>query len=853
MAIYISGKNSWEVELTYETSFTSNGSNAGTSVIDITAFRLHKGSNTTEASTASGTVYLYINGIKTSIGSYSLRVPAGGDWSPSYSCSWSGRYSPGTTISVGFDDPWNNLYSYNASVNYITAQPYPTYTISYNANGGSGTVASQTKTWGTPLYLRNGGYTRTGYNLLGWSTNSAATSPTYYVGDDAQARKYTSESGATMYAIWEAANPQFSASFTTQETVIDYASFTLTAASNVSCQVKQNSTIIATKTLGTNVTTVSAGSITSANWASGKSVQPLQNYTIVVTAINSANTSFSTTHEYSVTTRDYPKIVNFTADSIEAGSARSLTIYNPLGRAYTIQAKIGNTVLGEVNDATHNKGETLAKQITLGINAACSAIGGTARSGTVQYSIIASEPSTHTSTSTTWQDTVRLTQDNAAPSIDNTKINAFISCLDSVSNVINASGSSSKLFKDKSKLKVRLVSSSNPFTTKANASLNTNYTISFNNKSITTAVVNTDYYEGSDSITNSSANAVVINSTAYTVTVTATDSRDFTATISKVLTIYNYTTPAVTISKIYRDDGYGSAITIEPSITWCANMSNIANNTVQVYYKKTTDPNYTGPISKTISNGKIAMTNIDSGSAYLFYIIATDTLSGTGTSATVSLSVGTPPVFIDVEKNALGINYLPEAKGLFIDGVEQHPGALVGLKNAGYANYWFKVASLSTTATNADPSISFKVSQNFADSNTKLGVLTAHVRTDGSGYWNNSQLTWEYALSGINPSHFVLAHNESANPTIVELWAYQPSTYCMYHFDVITSGTRFDRYCDDWVLEDQINGDGVAAITSGLTQQESTVGSLYGYNKIYSGAVNPDASLGAVGDLYILI
>ena len=208
---------------------------------------------------------------------------------------------------------------------------------------------------------------------------------------------------------------------------------------------------------------------------------------------------------------------------------------------------------------------------------------------------------------------------------------------------------------------------------------------------------------------------------------------------------------------------------------------------------------------------------------------------------------------IDPSVEGVGVNCFPQTKGLYTDGFKLHDGALVGLKNAGYSNYWFKVASLSTTEANADPSISFKVSQNFADSNTKLGVLTAHVHTDGSGYWNNSQLTWEYALSGINPSHFVLAHNESANPTIVELWAYQPSTYCMYHFDVMTSGTRFDRYSNAWVLEDKINGDGAAAITSGLTQQESTVGSLYGYGKILSGSTSPASNLGNVGDLYILI
>lgn len=43
------------------------------------------------------------------------------------------------------------------------------YTISYNANGGSGAPGSQTKTHGTDLTLSSTKPTRNGYNFSKWN------------------------------------------------------------------------------------------------------------------------------------------------------------------------------------------------------------------------------------------------------------------------------------------------------------------------------------------------------------------------------------------------------------------------------------------------------------------------------------------------------------------------------------------------------------------------------------------------------------------------------------------------------------------------------------------------------------
>lgn len=73
-----------------------------------------------------------------------------------------------------------------------------TYTISYNANGGSGAPGPQTKTHGVTLTLSSTKPTRVGYEFLGWATSPTATSATYSAGGS-----YTNNGTATLYAVWK--------------------------------------------------------------------------------------------------------------------------------------------------------------------------------------------------------------------------------------------------------------------------------------------------------------------------------------------------------------------------------------------------------------------------------------------------------------------------------------------------------------------------------------------------------------------------------------------------------------------------------------------------------------------------
>ncbi|MGM9681139.1 MAG: InlB B-repeat-containing protein, partial [Eubacteriales bacterium] len=91
-------------------------------------------------------------------------------------------------------------YSTNASRTFYAVwekNPPATYTVAYNANGGSGAPTSQTKTEDVTLTLSSTKPTRSGYTFLGWGLSPTSTSASYQPGGS-----YTSNSSVTLYAVW---------------------------------------------------------------------------------------------------------------------------------------------------------------------------------------------------------------------------------------------------------------------------------------------------------------------------------------------------------------------------------------------------------------------------------------------------------------------------------------------------------------------------------------------------------------------------------------------------------------------------------------------------------------------------
>ena len=80
-----------------------------------------------------------------------------------------------------------------------------TYTIEFNANGGSGSMLAQSFTYDTPQNLRSNTFTKSGSQFIGWNTRPNGSGTSY--ADGARVRNLAANGSVTLYAIWQDAAP----------------------------------------------------------------------------------------------------------------------------------------------------------------------------------------------------------------------------------------------------------------------------------------------------------------------------------------------------------------------------------------------------------------------------------------------------------------------------------------------------------------------------------------------------------------------------------------------------------------------------------------------------------------------
>ena len=105
-----------------------------------------------------------------------------------------------------------NLSSSNGATVTLYAQwTANKYTVTYNANGGTGTMANQELTYDKAAPLNANTFKRTGYRFNGWNTKADGTGTSY--ADKASVKNLTANSGGTvtLYAKWYSATPELEA------------------------------------------------------------------------------------------------------------------------------------------------------------------------------------------------------------------------------------------------------------------------------------------------------------------------------------------------------------------------------------------------------------------------------------------------------------------------------------------------------------------------------------------------------------------------------------------------------------------------------------------------------------------
>lgn len=102
------------------------------------------------------------------------------------------------SCSMAFNLTWSGNYAGTKSASgTIDIPKMDSYSIVYNANGGTGAPNTQTKWYGTDITLSSVKPSRTGYTFNSWNTRKDGTAKIYNPGD-----KYTTNAALTLYAIW---------------------------------------------------------------------------------------------------------------------------------------------------------------------------------------------------------------------------------------------------------------------------------------------------------------------------------------------------------------------------------------------------------------------------------------------------------------------------------------------------------------------------------------------------------------------------------------------------------------------------------------------------------------------------
>ena len=98
---------------------------------------------------------------------------------------------------------WGHV-TYNGISGYVTmegvAKKVTTYSVKYNANGGTGAPSAQTKQSGIAISLSKTVPTKFGYTFKGWSKSSSGTTVDYAPG-----ASFNENADVTLYAIWTSA------------------------------------------------------------------------------------------------------------------------------------------------------------------------------------------------------------------------------------------------------------------------------------------------------------------------------------------------------------------------------------------------------------------------------------------------------------------------------------------------------------------------------------------------------------------------------------------------------------------------------------------------------------------------
>ena len=331
-------------------------------------------------------------------------------------------------------------------------------------------------------------------------------------------------------------------------------------------------------------------------------------------------------NEKSFTTYNYPYCT--TAPNFTIGNAVKIDFYNPLKRSIAWQ------VLGADNSVI--AGSTIADTSYTGVNGEASVSNlyksiPNAKSGTYKVKVTYSG---NVATKTGGTYSIKGTEKPTLGSL---------SYADTDTKIVAITGNNQHIVQNQSTLSVTIGSA----TPNNGAGSISKYVLAYNG--ITKEYTATGVY--SLGKINSGSN--------MDITLTATDSRGLSAskTIKVTMLAHSNPTATVTLERLnnYEDESY---LTVDGSVS-----SVNSKNTMAIKYRyKASGGSYGSFV--TISDKAKQTLTLDKNKVYIFNIVVTDAF-GASYDKEHTLGKGTFPLFIDIEKNSLGMNALPKGENVF--------------------------------------------------------------------------------------------------------------------------------------------------------------------------------------------
>ena len=227
--------------------------------------------------------------------------------------------------------------------------------------------------------------------------------------------------------------------------------------------------------------------------------------------------------------------------------------------------------------------------------------------------------------------------------------------------------------------------------------------------------------------------------------ITIVDSRSNKKTVEKVINVIEYKEPIVAVN-LYRKNNYEDETHFKVNATY-SSVEGV--NSVGITYKYAEKNDDYGN-AQSIANGTEYIFTCNKSKVYKFYVTVTDVF-GTTVTKEIILSKGEFPLFIDTQKNAVGINSFPDdgealhvdggvgyfEDGIVIKGTEKKflltvddEGNLLAVENASGegdvgVNVYAKQSDLVALATNVEVNAN-TISQNIERLDKKAEKLSTH-------------------------------------------------------------------------------------------------------------------------------